>query len=164
VDDPLLVRRFERLGDLLRNPQGVGDRHRTLRQTACQSRAVNELEDEGSTAAAVFESVDLRDVGMIERSKDLRLASKSAEPLGVGDEQLRQDLDGDVPIQFRIARAIHLAHAAGPEGRQHFVGAEASTRLQGHNRRDERLYEDTGEPIITMPSESRRDQTPSSID
>ena len=97
---------------------------------------------------------------MIERSEDLRLASKTAEPLRVGDEQVRQDLDGDVAIQFRIARAIHLAHAAGPEGRQHFIRAEAGTRLQGHERRDERLYEDTGQPIITMPSESGRDQTP----
>ena len=54
-------------------------------------------------------------------------ASRSA----IAGEGLGQDLDRDVAIQLRVARAIHLAHAAGPEGREDFVGAEASAGEEG---------------------------------
>ena len=37
-----------------------------------------------------------------------------------------QDLDRDVAIQLRVARAIDLAHAAGADRHDDFVRAEAS--------------------------------------
>ena len=41
---------------------------------------------------------------------------KPGEPIGVAREEIRQHFNRDVAIQFRIAGAIDLAHAAGPEG------------------------------------------------
>ena len=37
----------------------------------------------------------------------------------------RQDLDRDLAPEPRVARAVHLAHAAGAERRDDLVGAEA---------------------------------------
>ena len=63
-------------------------------------------------AAAVLEAVDLRDVRMIQRGERLRFALEARQAVGVGRERLGQDLDRDVAIELRVARAIDLAHAA----------------------------------------------------
>jgi len=66
-------------------------------------------------------------MGMIQRREDLRFALESRQALGIGGEQIRQDLDGDVAMQPRVAGAIHLPHAARANGRNDFVRPEAST-------------------------------------
>ena len=71
-----------------------------------------------------FEPVDRRDVRMIERGEDLGLALEAGEALGVVCEQVGQDLERDVATELRVARAIDLAHAAGAEQREDFVGTE----------------------------------------
>ena len=53
----------------------------------------------------------MRDVGMVQGGERLRLAREPREPLGIAREELGQHLDGDVAIELRVARAIHLAHA-----------------------------------------------------
>ena len=50
--------------------------------------------------------------GMIQRGERLRFALEAREPVGIACEGVGQDLDRDIAIQLRIARAIHLAHAA----------------------------------------------------
>jgi hypothetical protein len=57
-------------------------------------------------------AVDLRDVRMIEGGERLRFALESQRAIRITDEVVGQDFDGDVAIQFGIARAIDLAHAA----------------------------------------------------
>ena len=57
-----------------------------------------------------------RDVRMVERRERLRFALEAREPLRIGGERGRQDLDRDVAIELGIARAIDLAHAAGADG------------------------------------------------
>ena len=61
---------------------------------------------------------------MVEGPGGARLA---VEPMDeVGRRQRGVDhLDGDVAAQPRVARAIDLAHAAGPEASDDLVGAEA---------------------------------------
>ena len=50
--------------------------------------------------------------GMVQRREHLRFALKPGEAIGIAGERVGQDLQRDVAIQLRIARAIHLAHAA----------------------------------------------------
>jgi hypothetical protein len=64
---------------------------------------------------------------MIERGEELRLAFKPRQPVTVRGERFGQDLDRDVALQLRVARAIHLAHAARAERGHHFVRAEPLT-------------------------------------
>ncbi len=67
----------------------------------------------------------------IQRGQGLGLALKPRDPLRVGGERRGQDLDGDVAIEPRVPRPIHFAHAAGSEGRDDLVRAEAGTGSEG---------------------------------
>ncbi len=78
------------------------------------------------------QTVDRADMRMIQRGKSLRFTFEASEAVRIGSECLGQDLERDVAIQLRIARAIHLAHAARPEQAQDFVCAKPCTRRQSH--------------------------------
>ena len=73
-----------------------------------------------------------RDVGMIQRGERLRFALEPRDPLGIGREQLGQDLDRDVAIELRVARAVDLAHPARAEGGENLVRSEASAGRKRH--------------------------------
>ena len=126
VDDSLIVSRFERLGDLLRNREGFRERNRALCDPLGKRRSFDQLHDQRMDPVRVFESVDVCDVRMVERRQHLRFALETRESLRVGGEEVRQNLDGHVTVQLRVACPIDFAHSAGPEGGQDFVAAEAS--------------------------------------
>ncbi len=62
---------------------------------------------------------------MIERRQHTRFALESRQPLGVRRERVRQDLDRHIAPEARVVRAVHLAHAAGTQRRNHGVVAQA---------------------------------------
>ena len=76
----------------------------------------------------------LRDVGMIERREQLRLAAEARKAIGLAGDGRQQDLDRDVAIQLQIACAIHLAHTAGADGGEDLCMTETSTGSRGHAR------------------------------
>ena len=126
MDDALLVRRFERVDHLACNAKRRDKRKPgpLLRERL----AFDELEDQKSCGAGFLEAVDDRDIGVIQRRKDLGLALKARQSVWIGREQLGKHLDRDVAIQLRIARPVDLAHAAGAERRHDFVRAEQCLR------------------------------------
>jgi len=132
VDDPLLVRRLERLGDLPGDRQRIGERHRPARDEDRQVVPVDQLHDQGPHAPRLLEAVDLRDVRMVERRQRLRFAHQPAEALRLVRELLGEDLDGDVALQPRVAGAPDLSHPAGPEGTDQLVDAEFRAGGEGH--------------------------------
>ena len=71
------------------------------------------------------------DVGMVQRREGLRFALEPREPFGVVRERVRQELDRDVAIQLRVARSVHLSHAAFADLRGDFVDAEAGAGSKG---------------------------------
>ena len=81
----------------------------------------------GSGGGEFLEAVNLRDVRVIQRGEQLRLALETPQPLRPSSEGVRQDLDCHVPIELAIAGPIHLAHPAGAEQGGDFVGTEACT-------------------------------------
>jgi hypothetical protein len=70
--------------------------------------------------------MDGKDVGMIEPSEGLSLTLESRAPVGIRADLSREYLDGDGTVKARIARAIDLTHAAGPNSGKDFVRAEPS--------------------------------------
>ena len=125
VNDAVLVRRFERFGDLMRDVQRLTDRDRPLGDPLGERVAVDELEDERGRAIHDFEPVDGADVGMIQRGQQPRLAVEADAPLGIGREETREDLDRDIAPELAVARPVHLAHAAHAKRGEHFVVREA---------------------------------------
>ena len=65
---------------------------------------------------------------MIQRREHLRFALEARQAIGIARERFGQDFDRDVAIQLRIARAIHLAHAAGADLAGDFIWAESGAR------------------------------------
>src|SRR5262245_27976781 len=69
---------------------------------------------------------------MIQRREHFRFALESRQPFAIGGNVGGKNLDRDLALQLRVARAIHLAHAAGAKRRDHLVRAETHTREEGH--------------------------------
>ena len=114
VDDPAIVRRPQRRGDLRRDGKSFVDRHRRAAQAFRQRLAVDQLHDQ-VVGADVVERADVR---MVQRGDRPRFAR---EPIA---ELFGRDLDRDVASEPRIARAIHLAHAARTNALDNLVRAQ----------------------------------------
>ena len=81
-------------------------------------------------SVALVDAIDGANVGMVERRQQARLAVEAGAPVGIGEPQVGQDLDGDVAAERRVAGSIDLAHAAGPEQSGDLVGSEVVARRE----------------------------------
>ena len=99
MHDPQVVRGLERVGNLPGDVDCVGNADRAPRQQVGKRRPFHQLHDQRFDPAAVLESVDVRDVGVIELRERVRFAREAREPVGIGGKRCRQDFDGDVAIE-----------------------------------------------------------------
>ena len=83
MDDPFVVRLFERLGDLARDGERLFERQRPLGKALAERRTLDQLEDERPPPTIDFQAVDRRDVRVIEARQDLGLALETGETLGI---------------------------------------------------------------------------------
>ena len=121
MDDALVVRFLERLGDLNRDVDDLVDGDRPSREAFLQVFALDELEREERRAVGLLEAVNGGDVRMVECGQQVRLATEARQPLGVPRHFGRQHLDGDLASERRVGGAIDLAHATRANGRRHAV-------------------------------------------
>ena len=70
---------------------------------------------------------DFANVGMIESGRRHRFEAETLPRIWIGSQARRQDLDGDLTIEARVARAVHHAHAALADRAENFVGTKASS-------------------------------------
>ena len=126
------VRRREAARDLPRVlgglPRGKGAALEPLRQRL-------PLEDFGDDEGGVgldADVVDRKDVGMIQPARGARLLFEPAPAHGVAGELRGKHLEGDVALQLRIARAIHLSHASCAKGAEDLETAESIPYRERH--------------------------------
>ena len=132
MDDALCrgLRRPRRQSDLAMDERIVdGESGPRLIRSASVGPSTSSRTSAGAVAV-VFDSVDSRDVRVVERRQDLRFAFESRKALGIGGECARQDLDGDVSPEAGIVGPIYFPHSAGPERRNHVVVAQATATRQ----------------------------------
>ena len=86
MDDSLLVRRFQRLRDLLRDGQRLIERNRPASDPLRQIVALDEFHHERGEAHAFFEPVDGGDVGMIQGREHFGFALKPRQPVVIRRE------------------------------------------------------------------------------
>ena len=108
MDDPLLVRGFEGLGDLLGDGQGLGDRDSPARDALGEILALDQFHHKGTHTAGLFEAVNVRDVRMVQRGEGLGFACESGESVGVVRERVRQDFHRDIAIEPGVGRPVDL--------------------------------------------------------
>ena len=123
MDDPLLVRRREALGDL----QGVLDRL-LLRQWPSRDDLrerlpLEQLRDHVGLAARLDELVDRQKVRVVEHPGRDGLVLEASEALWIANDRLGKDLDRDVAADAAVVGAVDLSHAANAEPRDDFVRA-----------------------------------------
>ena len=79
--------------------------------------------------------MDGADIRVIERRNRLRLTLEPGDPLGVGEERLRQNLQRDIASEPRVAGAVDVAHLARATEADDLVRAETSASSQSHGKR-----------------------------
>jgi hypothetical protein len=72
----------------------------------------------------LLETVQRRDVRMIERREHPRLAFEAFQSLPVFRYFDGQELESDLPPEDAVARAVHLAHSADADERENLVVAD----------------------------------------
>ena len=89
-----------------------------------QILALDQFHDQGRAVARLLESVDRRNVRMIQRGQHFRLALESGQPFRIGGHGRGQHLEGDAPFQLVVGRAIDLAHAAFAQFGHDLIGPD----------------------------------------
>ena len=109
MDDASLVPGFERLRNLARYGEHFLDRDGTISDALGQRRSLDELEDECLYPIRFLETVDARDVRMVERREKLGFPLEPRQALVVVCELFRENLDRNVAVKLRIAGAVDLS-------------------------------------------------------
>ena len=136
MNNALLMGSFERLGDLFRDRQRLRERQRGARDPLRKVLALDQFHDQGVSASGFLESVNRRDVRMIERRERFRFAFEPRQAARVGGKRTWENLDGDLAAQRRVRRSVHLPHPAFTDQRDDLVGAEAGTLSEDHGWRN----------------------------
>ena len=108
MNDALLMGRFESLGNLLGDAECFIDRNRSACDPLVEALAVDKVQYEELRAAGFLQAVDLSDVRMVQCSEHLRFAVDPRDAFGVVREAIREELEGDVATELRVADAIHF--------------------------------------------------------
>jgi len=119
MHDTVAVRRVNRTRHLDRQPQCAVERQRTV-----QLLAFDVLHDD----VVRTDVIDLADVGMVQRGDS---AGLSLEALG---EFFARNFDGDDPVEPRVPRPVHLAHATCSDGRNDLVRTKKGPGCYRHRR------------------------------
>ena len=131
VHDAMLVRRGEASGDLHRVVDGELGRKRASGKPATQGLALQKLCDGVGDAILRAEVEDRENVGMRQRSHGLGFPLEAGERRRTRAQVRGKDLDRDVAVEFAVAGAIDLAHAARAEPFEDLVGSEAHPAPEG---------------------------------
>jgi hypothetical protein len=57
---------------------------------------------------------------------------ESRQPLGIGSEDIGQQLQCNVTLKLRIPRAIHFSHSTAPKQGKHLIAADSLSDCDGH--------------------------------
>ena len=83
MDDPLLVRLFERLGDLAGDAERLVEGERRLPSSLSARVGPSTSSRTSACAARLLEAVDRGDVGVLQLGEELRLALEARQALRV---------------------------------------------------------------------------------
>ena len=124
VDDASFMCGFEGVGDLLNDEESFVDGDCPLRDALSQRWPFGQLQHQRPRVAALFEPVDLRDVGMVQRGEDSGFTWEPGQAFRIIGEQVRQDFESHIAPELRVVSAVDLSHAALTDKGSDLVGAE----------------------------------------
>ena len=96
--------------------------------------AGDELQNQKLRAIDFVETVDRRDVRMIQGSQQLGFAFEPGQPVCVPGERIGEGLDRDLAPEARVSRLPDLAHSAFAKFRADFIEDNPCARLHQWGR------------------------------
>ena len=108
VHDSLLVRGFERLGNLAADTERLIERKSSLGNAVRQCGPFNQFQNERLPASGILDTVNAADVGMTERGQDLRFTREPRQPLRIAGDACGQDLSATSRFR-RLSRARYTS-------------------------------------------------------
>ena len=127
MNDPLLVRGFQRFRDLLRDRERLVDRSRTACDALRKIVALDQLHHQGGEVRGLFESVNRGDVRMVEGREHFGFALEARQAIRITRHRGGQHLDRNLAFQIRVGGLIHLAHTTDAYLRGDLVDADSDT-------------------------------------
>src|SRR5262245_28006728 len=101
-------------------------------ETRRERLALDQFEHQEALAPGLLQAIDRTDIRVAERREQLGFALEARNTLGALGERRGQGLDRDLAPEPRVARAIHLAHAACAERRNDLEGTNTGAGGQRH--------------------------------
>jgi hypothetical protein len=126
------VRSLESVRDLNGSSQRLFERERAARDPVGQRLAFDQLHDEQMAAVALLQTVQRRDMRVIQRGERLGLPFEACDAIRVVRQMIREYFDRHIAAELRVLRAIDLAHTACAKRREDLVRAEACSGGQSH--------------------------------
>jgi hypothetical protein len=124
MDDAMLVRFGESIGDAASDAADIRLRQRAARDEGRERLAFDELHHDERAPFRFLERMDRRNVRVVELRGGSRFAPHARDCFGVRSNLLREDLDRDVAAEARVLCPPDLAHAAGADASDQLVRAE----------------------------------------
>src|SRR5690242_16552305 len=133
MNNSLVMRGSQAVGNLNGVVNNSARMQRAVTQAITNRNALQKFAHQVWNAIRRAHVIDGEDVGVIESASGPRFLFKPAQAVGIAAEGARQDLDGNVPAQSRVAGPIHLTHAALTKWGDDLVGAEFGAGNKGHS-------------------------------
>ena len=127
MNDPLVVRRPQRVGDLDGDRQDLADRQRPAKQSRLQARPIKQFHGDEGLRLVVADLQERADVRVVQRRGQGGLTFEASNGVDVFRQLVLDDLDGDGAGEAGILRFIHHSHTARPERSDDIEVRELST-------------------------------------
>jgi hypothetical protein len=132
VNDAPLVRCLNGGSNLHREFQSFFRGNRSAPHDFGQRVTFDQLEDKKARAAGLFETIDSRNVGMVERRQHPGLSFEANQALRISGKLRRQRLDRHFAPQPGVERPPNFSHAALSQGGENLVSSKLTANLDDH--------------------------------
>ena len=129
MNDTSFVSGFQRFSDLLRYRQGFIDRDGPPSNAVSKGRPLDQLQYQRASIVSLFETVDSRNVRMVQTGEDLGLSLEPSESVRVSRERLGEDLECDSSVELGVGGLVDLPHAAFANEGGHVVVRDAGANV-----------------------------------
>ena len=121
MNDPLAVRRFQRIRNFHADVQQQLQIHRTPRNPMLQRGPIEEFHRQVGLPAVFANFVNRADIRMVQRRRRSRLTPESLERLRIRRQFIRKEFQRHMPAKIRILSLVHHTHPAAAKLLDHAV-------------------------------------------
>jgi hypothetical protein len=132
MDDAAFMGVLEGFADLFGDRQGFIGRDWAGLNAIGEGRSFDKFHNQSVGSGGIFETIDGRDVGVIEGGEKFGFAAETGEAIVVDGDRSGENLQGYLAAEFAVEGAVDFAHSADAEQGIHFMDANFRTGCEGH--------------------------------